>query len=144
MYHHILVPLDHSPTDEVVLAHIRKLARFTGARLTLIHVADGHGARNYERLNLAPSAEMVEDQAYLERREAELAAEGFAVGTQLSRGEPSSEILAFAHRIDCDLIAMSTHGHRLLGDLILGSVAEAVRHRTDIPVLLIRAPRNKS
>ena len=141
MYQHILVPLDHSPTDEVVLAHIRKLARFTGAKLTLIHVADGHGARNYEQLNLAPSPEMVEDRATLERRQAELFAEGFAVTAQLAWGEPADEILTFAHRIGCDLIAMSTHGHRLLGDLILGSVADAVRHRTDIPVLLIRAPQ---
>lgn len=141
MYQHILVPLDHSPTDEVVLAHIRKLARFTGAKLTLIHVADGHGARNYEQLNLAPSPEMVEDRATLERRQAELSAEGFAVTAQLAWGEPADEILTFAHRIGCDLIAMSTHGHRLLGDLILGSVADAVRHRTDIPVLLIRAPQ---
>ena len=141
MYQHILVPLDHSPTDEVVLAHIRKLARFTGAQLTLIHVADGHGARNFEQLNLAPSPEMLDDLAYLDRRQAELAAEGFPVNAQLAWGEPADEILLFAHRIGCDLIAMSTHGHRLLGDLILGSVADAVRHRTDVPVLLIRAPK---
>ena len=141
MYQHILVPLDHSPTDEVVLAHIRKLARFTGAKLTLIHVADGHAARNYKQLNLAPSPEMREDREYLERRQAELSAEGLTVSAQLAWGEPADEILAFADSIGCDLIAMSTHGHRLLGDLILGSVAEAVRHRTNIPVLLIRAPR---
>jgi nucleotide-binding universal stress UspA family protein len=141
MYQHILVPLDNSPTDEVVLAHIRKLGRFTGAKLTLIHVADGHAARNYEQLNLAPSPEMLEDRAYLERRQSELAADGLSVTAQLAWGEPADEILSFAHRIGCDLIAMSTHGHRLLGDLILGSVAESVRHRTDLPVLLIRAPR---
>lgn len=141
MYQNILVPLDHSPTDEVVLAHIRQLARFTGAKVTLIHVADGHAARNFQQLRLEPSSEMVEDQAYLERRQTELSAEGLIVSVQLAWGEPAREILAFAHRMECDLIAMSTHGHRLLGDLILGSVAEAVRHRTDIPVLLIRAPR---
>lgn len=141
MYQHILVPLDHSPVDEVVLAHIRKLARFTGAKLTLIHVADGHGARNYEQLNLAPSPEMLDDREYLERRQTELSAEGLTVSAQLAWGEPADEILTVADRIGCDLIAMSTHGHRLLGDLLLGSVADAVRHRTDIPVLLIRAPK---
>ena len=141
MYRHILVPLDNSPTDEVVLHHIRKLARFAGSKLTLIHVAEGHVARNLEQLNLAPSAEMIEDHDYLERRQGELSAEGLNVSMHLACGEPAKEILLFAEKIGCDLIAMSTHGHRFLGDLILGSVAEQVRHHTDVPVLLIRAPK---
>ncbi len=141
MYRHILVPLDNSPTDEVALRHIRELARFTGAKITLIHVAEGHVARNLEQLNLAPSPEMNEDRDYLERRRAELAAEGLTVAAYLACGEPAKEILLFAAKIDCDLIAMATHGHRLLGDIVLGSVADEIRHHTDIPVLLIRAPK---
>jgi nucleotide-binding universal stress UspA family protein len=141
MYRHILVPLENSPTDEVALRHIRELARFTGAKVTLIHVAEGHAARNMEQLNLAPSPEMIEDRDYLERRRVELAGEGFSVAAHLACGEPAKEILLYAAKIDCDLIAMATHGHRLLGDLVLGSVADVVRHRTDIPVLLMRAPK---
>jgi nucleotide-binding universal stress UspA family protein len=141
MYHHILVPLENSPTDEVVLHHIRQLARFTGAKLTLIHVAEGHVARNLEQLNLSPSPEMIADRDYLESRQTELSGEGLTVSAHLACGEPAEEILRLADKIGCDLIAMSTHGHRLLGDLVLGSVAEEVRHRTDIPVLLIRAPK---
>lgn len=141
MYRHILVPLDHSATDEVVIRHIRDLAKFTGARLTLIHVADGHVARNFEHLNLTPSPEMVADRAYLKKREAELSGDDLMVESHLAFGEPAKEILLYAEKIGCDLIAMSTHGHRLIGDLILGSVADAIRHRTDLPVLLIRAPR---
>jgi universal stress protein A len=144
MYHHILVPLENTPTDQVILDHIRSLARLTGARLTLIHVAEGHVARTYEQLHLAESSEMVKDRDYLERRQKELLEEGFEVSAHLACGEPADEILAFAETSHCDLIAMATHGHRLLGDLILGSVAGAVRHRTDIPVLLVRAPREWS
>lgn len=139
MYQHILIPLDNSPADEAILQHIRGLARLTGARLTLLHVADGFMARNQERLGLDESDEMREDRAYLSRRQAELAGEGFAVDAVLECGEPTDQILAIADRERCDLIAMSTHGHRLIGDLILGSVASEVRHRTDIPVLLVRA-----
>ena len=113
----------------------------TGAKLTLIHVAEGHVARNLEQLNLAPSPEMIEDRDYLERRQTELSGEGLSVSAYLACGEPAKEILLFAGKIGCDLIAMSTHGHRMLGDWVLGSVAEEVRHRTDIPVLLIRAPK---
>ncbi len=141
MYQHILIPLDNSPADETILKHIRGLARLTGGRLTLLHVADGFMARNQEQLGLDESDEMRADRAYLERREAELVAEGFQVDTILACGEPTHHIVAIAAREGCDLIAMSTHGHRLIGDLILGSVASEVRHRTEIPVLLIRASR---
>jgi nucleotide-binding universal stress UspA family protein len=141
VYAHILVPLDNSPVDEAILQHIRLLARLTGARLTLIHVADGFVARNQQRLKLDESEEMRDDRAYLDRRVAELAAEGFQVAAILECGEPADRILALAEEQHCDLIAMSTHGHGFFSDLVLGSVADKVRHRTNIPVLLIRAPR---
>jgi manganese transport protein len=144
MYRHILVPLDLSPADAVVLRHVRELARFTGAKVTLIHVADGHVARNLFGLDLAPSPEMVEDQKYLDRVKAELCTGGLAADAHLARGEPAHEILAYAGVIQCDLIAMSTHGHGMIGDLILGSVAHEVRHRTDLPVLMIRASKEAS
>src|ERR1700676_1841402 len=109
MYHHILVPLDNSPADETILKHIRGLARLTGGRLTLLHVADGFMARNQEQLGLDESDEMGADRAYLQRRESELAAEGFQVDTILACGEPTDHILAIAEQEGCDLIAMSTH-----------------------------------
>src|SRR6185436_19282295 len=123
MYQHILIPLDNSPADEAILRHIRPLAKLTGARLTLLHVADGFVARNQERLQLDESEEMRLDRQYLAERAAELAAEGFVVDTILECGEPADRILLIADREACDLIAMSTHGHRFLSDLILGSVA---------------------
>ena len=139
MYRHILVPLDNSPSDDAILTHILPLARMAGSRLTLLHVADGFQARNQERFDESP--EMREDRAYLERRRKELADQGLEVAATLACGEPVDEILAIVEKEGCDLIAMSTHGHRGLSDVILGSVASSVRHRTDIPVLLIRAPR---
>lgn len=138
MYKHILVPLDNSPTDAAILAHIRPLARLTGARLTLVHVADGFMARNQENLGLAESEEMRQDRAYLDRCQQELTSEGFEANSLLACGEPSKQIVEIAERERCDLIAMSTHGHRLLSDLVLGSVASEVRHMTEIPVLLVR------
>lgn len=141
MYQHILIPLDNSFADEAILQHIRGLARLTGARLTLLHVADGFMARNQTRLELDESDEMRQDRAYLQKRQAELTTEGFQVNTILACGEPSKHILSVADKEGCDLIAMSTHGHRFLSDLILGSVADEVRHRTNIPVLLMRSPQ---
>ena len=57
----------------------------------------------------------------------------------LAFGNPPDEILKTAEREQCDLIAMTTHGHRLLGDLIHGSTITAVRHKSQIPLLIVRA-----
>lgn len=139
MYRTILIPLENSPTDEAILAHVRPLARLAGSALVLIHVADGFGARYQKALNLEDSQEMREDRAYLERRAAELRAEGFACRWTLASGVPAAEILRVADAEEADLIAMSTHGHRFVMDLLLGSVAEDVRHKARAPVLLVRA-----
>jgi nucleotide-binding universal stress UspA family protein len=140
MYRKILIPLDNSPTDEAILEHIRPLARMTGADLVLVHVADGFVARLQDQLNLADSEEIKKDQDYLDARSEELAREGFRVKAILAQGkEPVDGILNVAQAENCDLIALATHGHRFVQDVILGSVAESLRHRTDIPVLMIRA-----
>lgn len=137
MYRHILIPLDNSATDEIILQHIRPLAKMTKARLTLIHVADGFMARHQKQLGA--SEEMRQDWEYLQKREVELRGEGFEVKAVLAAGDPVKEIQAAAENEECDLIAMSTHGHRFIGDLIFGSVADNLRHRTKIPILLVRA-----
>ena len=140
MYHRILVPVENSSYDERILDHVRPLARFCGASIVLIHVADGWAARNIQHLNLRESEEMRSDREYIERLAATLSSEGLDAEALLATGDPSAEIAAAAEREKCDLIAMSTHGHRFIADLIYGSVASAVRHMTNIPVLLLRAP----
>ena len=139
MYKTILVPVENSPADATILAHIRPLARLTGAKLLLFHVADGWAARNYTRLQLVESEEMVQDRQYLEEKAAELRKSGLVVSTLLALGEPSTEILKTAKHEHCDLIAMTSHGHRFLADLFLGSTIHEVRHKSTIPVLLVRA-----
>ena len=139
MYKKILIPLENSKADEAILRHIRPLAKLMGASLLLMHVADGWVARNYEQLNLAESDEMKQDRAYLESVAKALEAEGFEVGHVLAMGEPSDEIIKFARKHHVDLIAMSTHGHRFISDLLYGSTADKVRHFVDVPVLLVKA-----
>ena len=141
MYQTILIPLENSWADEAILNHVRPLARLLDSRLILVHVADGVVARNQEQLNLDDSEEIRGDRQYLEDRRAALASEGFEVSARLACGDPAEQIVSVAAEEHCDLIAMSTHGHRLIKDVVLGSVASAVRHRTEIPVLLVRALR---
>ena len=144
MYKKILVPLENSPTDATVLAHVRALAEHTGAALVLIHVADGWVARNIEQLQLRESDEIREDRAYLERASAALRTEGFEADAVLAAGDPATEIAEAATRERCDLIAMATHGHRGLYDVVRGSVASELRHRTFVPVLMIREKKKSS
>ena len=141
MYRRILIPLENSAADQAILEHIKPLAKLTGASLLLMHVADGWVARNYDRLNLAESEEMREDRAYLEKHAAELRAEGFTVDHLLALGEPADEMIKAAATQKVDLIAMSTHGHRFISDLLYGSTADKVRHLVDVPVLLLKAKR---
>jgi len=139
MYKRILVPLENGPSDQTILRHVTALAKLSGADVILVHVADGWAARNMEQLNLKESAEMKEDRAYLERMATELRAAGLEVDAVLAAGDPAKEIAAAAEREGADLIALATHGHRLLDDVVRGSTATALRHNTRIPVLMVRS-----
>jgi len=138
MYHHILIPLENTPADETILGHIKPLARMTGAKLLLIHVSDGWVARNFNQLKLAESEEMKQDRAYLENRSRELTKEGFSCDAVLALGEPSDEIVKLARDKGVDLIAMTTHGHRFISDILHGATADKVRHEVNVPVLLLK------
>jgi nucleotide-binding universal stress UspA family protein len=139
MYHRILVALENSKADRSLIPHVCELARRLGSELLLIHVADGWVARHYHQLQLAESEEMREDRRYLEETAERVRASGLTVEVKLALGDPPSEILRTASDERCDLIAMTTHGHRLIGDLLFGSTIHEVRHRATIPVLLVRA-----
>jgi nucleotide-binding universal stress UspA family protein len=141
MYKRILVPLEHSEYDSAILEHVSALARFCGASLVLIHVADGWAARNVKQLHLRESEEMRLDREYIESQCAALTATGLRADCVLAAGDPANEIAAAAARESCDLIAMSTHGHRFIKDVLYGSVANEVRHRSRVPVLLVRGER---
>jgi nucleotide-binding universal stress UspA family protein len=138
MYKRILVPVEHSPYDAAIIDHVKRLARVTGASIVLIHVADGWAARNAEGLTLRESEEMRVDREYLETLCAAIEGDGLSAECVLAGGDPSKEIAAAAGREGCDLIAMSTHGHRFVKDVLYGSVANEVRHMSKVPVLLVR------
>jgi nucleotide-binding universal stress UspA family protein len=138
VYKRILVPLDNSPTDGPIVAHVQDLARHCGASLLLIHVADGFAARNLQELEFRESEEIKKDRDYLDEIAARISATGLQVDAILASGDPTDEIIAAAVREKCDLIAMGTHGHRFLKDVFFGSVANEVRHKSLVPVLLVR------
>lgn len=141
MYKKILVAIENSAADRSLIPHVAELAGLVGADLLLLHVADGWAARNFDKLELAESEEIKADRHYLETTAEGLRGKGLRVETQLAMGNPPQEILKISAAQGCDLIAMASHGHKLFGDLFLGSTIAKVRHNTKIPVLLVRATK---
>lgn len=137
MYGTILVTLEGTPTDRAIIEHVKELARLAQSRVVLLHVADGWAARTYGADAVSP--EIAEDTAYLRKVCGEFAAIGIAAESELAYGDPASEIVKWVEQKGCDLIAMSTHGHRFIKDMFLGATASRVRHSVDVPVLLLRA-----
>lgn len=137
MYKTILVTLDSTPTDRGIIDHVKPLAQMMQSRIVLLHVADGWAARTFGSDAVSP--EVTEDRAYLDKVRQEFEAAGMSVETVLAFGEPADEIVKWIRAKGCDLVAMSTHGHRFLADLILGTTASRVQHQVSVPVLLLRA-----
>ena len=139
MYRRILVAIEHSAADQAILDHVRQLAAQVGSELHLVHVADGWAARNFDQLQLRESEEMKDDRDYLARLAADLTAHGLKVSTELAMGDPADQLIRLAEERGVDLLAMSTHGHRFLNDLVRGTTVNRDRHLVKIPVLLVRA-----
>jgi nucleotide-binding universal stress UspA family protein len=137
MYEIILVTLDTTPTDRAIIEHIKSLAKLMNSRVVLLHVADGWAARTFGQDAVSP--EITQDKAYLEMVRKEFAAIDIPAEAILAYGDPVKEIVRWVHERKCDLVAMSTHGHQLVADLLLGTTASRVQHSISVPVLLLRA-----
>jgi nucleotide-binding universal stress UspA family protein len=137
MYKTILVTLDGTPTDKAIIGHVKELAKLAHSRVVLLHVADGWAARTYGSDAVSP--EITQDTAYLKKIRMEFEAEGISAQADLAYGDPVTEIVKWVKQRGCDLVAMSTHGHRFLADLFLGTTASRVQHSIKVPVLLLRA-----
>jgi nucleotide-binding universal stress UspA family protein len=137
MYRKILVALENGPADQTLLPHVADLALRLGSELLLVHVADGFAARNYQSLKLAESEEIKKDRLYLETEMNRLANPRIKVTCHLAMGDPATEIVKTAKTMNCDLIAMTTHGHKFVGDMIHGSTIEPVRHNSPVPLLVV-------
>jgi nucleotide-binding universal stress UspA family protein len=137
LYKKILLTLDGTATDRAIIDHIKELARLAQSRVVLLHVADGWAARTYGPDAVSP--EISEDTAYLNKIRTEFQAAGISTDAELAYGDPAKEIIRWIQQKGCDLVAMSTHGHRFIADLFLGTTATRVQHSISVPVLLLRA-----
>jgi nucleotide-binding universal stress UspA family protein len=137
MYKIILLTLDGTPTDQAIIEHVKQLAKLAQSRVVLLHVADGWAARTYGPDAVSP--EITEDTSYLKKVRAEFQSAGINADAELAYGDPVTEIIKWVKQKGCDLVAMSTHGHRFIADIFLGTTASRVQHSISVPVLLLRA-----
>jgi universal stress protein A len=137
MYRTILVTLDGTATDGAIIEHVKQLAKLAQSRVVLLHVADGWAARTYGPDAVSP--EITQDTAYLNKVRSDFRSAGINTEAELAYGEPVKEIVKWVQQKGCDLVAMSTHGHRFFADLFLGTTASRVQHSVRVPVLLLKA-----
>jgi len=141
--HRILCPTDFSETSDHALQQAAALARWYGARLTVLHV----------RLTVTPHPDMPEGGPVAPWLEADtealrartmaacqaIIAAGTAVDVAVLRGEPVQLVLDMADSLPADLIVMGTHGASGFRRLLLGSVTEKVLRDAPCPVLTVPA-----
>ena len=137
VYKSILVTIDCSPVDNVILKHVAGLAIQNRALVTLLHVVHSH--------TLDQDRVMREEaEAALNVHREALRKQGIDVCSVIRSGEPDKEILAEIKGSAYDLVAMATHGHKFLGDILFGSVSKKLKHKISVPLLLIKAERHAS
>ena len=143
VYQRILVPLDHTALDRLAVGHAAAMARIYGASVYLLHVEEGVTSQVYGKE--ASTAEVEAGGEYLARIAQSLRDQGITVETSIFHSpSPTKEIVRYARQIAPDLIIMGAHGHGGIKDLIFGTTISPVRHALDVPMLVVRAGKQKS
>jgi len=136
-YRRIVVPLDHSSLDRLALSHAAGLAAGTGARLYLLHVEEGVTSQIYGAES--STAEVEAGRLYLNGVVQSLSEMDIEVETAIRHASnPHKEIVRYAREVHADLLVMGAHGHGGIKDLIFGNTINPVRHRLNIPILVVR------
>lgn len=137
-YRRIAIALATDGTDGPLLAHGIALARSCGAQVMLVHVAEGFGPRFFG--GDSDDVETRDDRRYLELAREEAARQGVSAEILLLHGDPPAELARFVEGGGIDLMVMGSHGHSGIADVLFGSTVSPVRHRTRIPILVVREP----
>jgi manganese transport protein len=135
----VALALELGAADAAVLDHVRGMALPADARVALVHVAESAASRYLGPESLDEESRL--DRAALERVAQDLGGLGIEADVLLGNGDVKSELARLVTEWGAELLVTGSHGHRLLGDLFLGSTASGVRHRVSCPVLTVRSRR---
>jgi manganese transport protein len=139
-YRRIGVALEAGAADEITLRHAMAEAERNHATLVLMHVVQGVAAQVFG--DAARDLEAHEDRDYLQRLAEWLRTRGFAVETKLGYGDTTTELARLVAESQLNLLITGSHGHRMIADFAKGTTVDSVRHRVEIPVLVVQGPRS--
>jgi len=138
----ILTAADGSPSAHEALELGLDLAAEQDAETFVVHVAPIVDAVPYGGFGYFAPALLHEfdehDRALLNEAVKFAAEKRVDVKTELLKGLPADEIVAFADAIDADLIVVGSRGHGAIASALLGSVSRGVLHESRRPVLVVR------
>ena len=146
----IVAALDFSDASEPVRETAAAMAKAFGAALKLVHVVEPEPT--YSAYGFTPEefpAIHTFQKEARSRAEKALAAqkdkvgEGIEVETKLLEGNPLRTLLDYAEGTEEAMVVVGSHGHGAIASLLLGSVAEGVVRKAEIPALIVPAPHRK-
>jgi manganese transport protein len=138
-YSHIAITIDFSKNDTDCLRHAIMQGGKT-ADYTLIHVVETAGARYYGGQVLDNETQI--DFNNLDKYVCALKNLGYNAQGQIGYGNPASAIAEIVKDEKIDFIVMGSHGHKALKDLIFGTTVNSVRHKVNVPVLVVKPQSN--
>ena len=133
---HIAAALGRDDGDAAIVSRALSLAKAENALLTLVHIADSASSQVYSKDVYDEHTR--EDEQYLLEIAEEVRSSGVVVEIALPHGDPARELVSYIASHKVDMLVMGSHGHRLLGDILLGETVDPVRHQVKIPVLVVR------
>ncbi len=133
----LLIPVDLSAVSDRVIGRAARLPLAGDARLTLLHVVSrGLPVRDRRRAEQDARQALQAEAEHLKRS----LPKGAAVRCVVKVGAPAAAIVDVAKSVKAELIVMGRGGGRVLRDDFIGSTAERVIRRGQVPVLVVRLP----
>lgn len=138
-YRRIAICVDFSPVDSQAIGNALAQGG-TDAEYLLMHVVETAGAMVYgsEIHDLESSI----DHAAMHGYKTQIRDKGYQASIKIGYGKPGTRIPEMVHEFNADLLVMGAHGHRFFKDLIFGTTLDTVRHRVNIPVLIVKEKGN--
>ena len=131
----IAICVDFSEMDRKAISHALAQGG-TNAEYLLIHVVESAGAIMLQ--GDIKDYETEHDKAGLQLYADELRGQGYSNTMVLGYGNPKKVIPELTSQFNADLLVLGAHGHRGISDLIFGTTINAVRHRVNIPILVVK------
>lgn len=134
-YKHIAVAIDFSSIDNKSISTALQLGG-KEATYTLIHVVETAGALVYG--SQIDDYETSSDASYLKDYRERIKNKGYNISIKLGFGNPKKQISKVVNEGPFDILVMGAHGHNWMKDILLGTTVDAVRHKVNIPIMIVR------